>query len=155
VLEPLDPDVLAGQRFDGPHLPCLYHGIAGHPRNDGSRHHDPSGEPDVKTEPKVAEHRRLEEHIESAWRFLFQLEIGGTDLMREGKGRRDEKDGGGKKPCDHREGGEPASETPCSAHLMAPPVTSGASRGLTLSSMTTLYFSRSFARYDAFISLSR
>jgi hypothetical protein len=71
VLKPVDPDLLAGERFNGPNLPGLHQGVVRAPRQDRRRRLDPTGESDIEREPQVALHRRLEQHVEYAGRYLL------------------------------------------------------------------------------------
>ena len=70
--------------------PCLHHGVVCHPRNDWRRHFHRSGKDNIEGQPGVATHRCLEENIEAAGSVFPQVQIGRTDFVSEGQGRREQ-----------------------------------------------------------------
>jgi hypothetical protein len=82
ALQPGDADVLATQRRQCPHLPCLHHRITrdvGHDRRDRLNR---AGKYDVQRQTQFAEHWRLEQHREGGSRLFGQFKIGRPDLVR-------------------------------------------------------------------------
>ena len=88
VLQAVDRYRLALQRLDGADLPGLQHRVAGRARDDRRELLDLARKCRGQGQPRIALHRRLEQHAEHAGRLFAHIEIGGPNLMRGSAGER-------------------------------------------------------------------
>ena len=137
----LDPHVLTGKRVDRRQPPGLHHRVVGRARDDGGRVLDMAREGDVQRQPRIAEHRRLEQHLENAWARLRSVRdrraaLHGPRPTGRQTGGRASNRGGSTRPIARGSGTRD--------HGLPPGLPAGV--GPMASSMTTPYFSRSLPR---------
>ena len=74
-----------------PQAPGLHGGVARRPGRDRGQGLDRAGEDGIERQAHLAEHRRLPQHAELAGPVLAQVEVGGPDLVRVARERRQQR----------------------------------------------------------------